>query len=380
MNRYNFSDEEISKILLSSPMALPNNPSGYGLTAGNVKPFFYNFIRRLMLLINEHFILIERDKESAIGEHNLQSEAHKDIRMEIDNLKERETELGDAISEHYGDVHKRLEDERTTTNEALSDHNNDSLAHAKIRNDVSEIRSLAQSALSFAQGKSRIIPVRDEWEMINSLNSELNVGDKFVLLDKNVPDFTLFEKNSTNKDAFPLSQAHILTGAVTLIPGESYLCNGYLLVASESGLDTSKLAKSESISALEEAIATLDNEITEALGELILSLDAKESSLKMATETAQTFTLQNKTVHNAGLRTVLNLQLDEEIPTDFECIVNFRSGITPTVFGCDSRIKLTQDDCYKGVLTPFPNRIYEINIKNVDGVIIAKVGCCDCQE
>ena len=38
---------------------------------------------------------------------------------------------------------------------------------------------------------------------------------------------------------------------------------------------------------------------------------------------------------------------------------------------------MTQDDCYKGVFTPCKDRIYEINIKNVDGVIIGKVGCCD---
>ena len=71
------------------------------------------------------------------------------------------------------------------------------------------------------------------------------------------------------------------------------------------------------------------------------------------------------------------LALPEEIPNEFEVIVNFRSGTVATSFDAPNSIVFTQDDCYAGRLTPITNRIYEINIKNVGGVLVGKVGCAD---
>ena len=79
MNKYIFSDEEINKILLSSPMALPNSPSSYGLRGSNIKEFFYEYIRKLMLLINDHFQRIENDKDSSILAHDTDTNAHSDV-------------------------------------------------------------------------------------------------------------------------------------------------------------------------------------------------------------------------------------------------------------------------------------------------------------
>ena len=377
MNRFNFTDEEINKILLSSPMVLPSNPTELGLKGNNVKLFFYDFIRRLMLLINEHFVLIERDKEQSIDEHNGEGTSHSDLRGLIENLDVRATELGDAISEHYNDVSGKLENERQKVQAALSDHNNDKNAHVQIRWDISEARSIAQNALDFAQGKSKIIPVKDVFEMTTKLNNNLNVGDKFVLSDKSVPDFTLFEKESNNESATSFTQVDILLGNVEFLPGESYLYNGFLLVASESGIDTSLFARQDAIIELNNLITDTEADLRSVMQEIIAELSLKEHSLNSVTETSQTVTLQNKTEHSAGLRTVLSLQLGETVSDDFECIVNFRSGLNPTSFSCDERIILTQDDCYQGVLSPMPNRIYEINLKNVGGVIIGRVGACD---
>ena len=231
--------------------------------------------------------------------------------------------------------------------------------------------------IDFASGKSKIIPVRDVYEMTTNLSAHLNVGDKFVLSDKNVPDFTLFEKNSTNSNATEFTQTDLLFGNIEFVPGESYLFNGYLLVASESGIDTSKLASSSALAQLEEALNQLDLELNTAIDSIVEALDSKETAIKMVTETSEAVTLQNKTEHNLGLRTSVNLLLPTEIANDFECIVNFRSGEIATIFNSPNSIVFTQDDCWQGKFTPYKNRIYEISIKNVDGILIARVGSCD---
>ena len=86
--------------------------------------------------------------------------------------------------------------------------------------------------------------------------------------------------------------------------------------------------------------------------------------------------LSTKTEHNLGLRTSVNLTLADTIESDFECIVNFRSGASATIFEC-SGISFAGDDCIGGTLYPISNRLYEINIKNIGGAIIGRVGACD---
>jgi hypothetical protein len=97
----------------------------------------------------------------------------------------------------------------------------------------------------------------------------------------------------------------------------------------------------------------------------------------VVSESGDNVLLLTKTEHNLGLRTRVNLTLADTVESDFECIVNFRVGASNVEFNADNRIIFTQDDCYGGVFTPCKNRIYEINIKSVDGVLIAKVGGCD---
>ena len=371
MNKFIFSDEEISKILLSSPMALPNSPAESGLKGSNIKLFFYDFIRRLMLLLNERYNLIENDTRVSISDHNASSLAHYDIRKMLEDLITRDTELGDAMDQHYTETSQLCEEIIAKIGTDILAHDNDLNAHKQIQFSISEIKSIAQNALNYASGKSKIFPVKDVSQMLAQLSEELNIGDKFVLSDKNVPDFTLFEKNSVSEDAI------LISDGTEFIPGESYLYNGYLLVASESGIDTSLFAKQSDFSLLEQIVNELDIELDNTVRELERQISLKESSINVVTETSEAVTLQNKTEHNLGLRTSIVLELPTEIPNDFECIVNFRSGTVATTFDSPNTIIFTQDDCYKGVLTPISNRIYEINIKNVNGILIAKVGCAD---
>lgn len=363
MDKYIFSDEEINKILLSSPMVLPNSPSDHGLKGSGIKSFFYDYIRRLMLLINEHFNLIEKDKDSAFDE----------LGKIIEDLIQRDTELGSAVAEHYSEVEQAISNLSGEIDSDLSKHDNDASAHKQIQFDMADIKRIAQDALNFASGKSKIIPVKDIYEMTTKLNAYLNIGDKFVLSDKNVPDFTLFEKESTDNNATAFTQMDILMGNVEFSPGESYLYNGYLLVASESGIDTSLLAKASDLGGVEDRCSELEDNVEQMTSQLL----EKEDKMLVRAETAETVTLNNDTEYNLGLRTSVILNLPNEIPTDYECIVNFHSGTTATTFDSPDNIIFTQDDCLEGKLYPVSNRLYEINIKNVGGILIAKVGAVD---
>lgn len=372
MNRYNFTEEEINKILLFSPMVLPNNPSEYGLKGDNIKSYFYSFIRKLMLLINEHFILIKNDKDTSILSHNESALSHSDIRQILSNLAERDTELGNAISNHYNQAEATYEEIRQKIANDIDAHNLDEYAHTSLRTEVLNAKQIAENALNSAQGKTKVYPVKDVQEMVTLLGDSINIGDRFVLSDKNIPDFTLFDKNSTEEDAIPVTNEDILSNSVEFMPGESYLYNGYLLVATESGIDTSLLVKTQDFEILELIVSELDREIENSVNDLENKLARKEDTYQIITNSSESVTLQNKTEHNLGLRTVANLIVPDDVD-DFECIVNFRSGEIATSFTCQG-VTLTQDDCYRGVLTPCKNRIYEINIKNVDGVLIGKVG------
>ena len=372
---YRLSEEEINKILMSSPMVLPENPSQYGLKGNNIKSYFYDFIRKLMLLLNEHFVLVERDKAESILNHDTSEVAHSDIREIISDLQTRDTELGNMIANHYSEINLAHDDIKAKIASDILKHSIDKYAHNDLRFEFSDVRTMAQNALNFAQGKSKIYPVKDVFEMTNKLNDEMNVGDKFVLLDKNVPDFTLFEKNAADGGT-EFTQVDLLMGNIEFLPGESYIYSGYLLVASESGIDTSMLVKNEDFELLELIVSQLDLELENAVKSLENKLSSKESAYQKTAESSESITLQNKTEHNLGLRASATLALPDNVPSDFECIVNFRSGTSAAQLNC-SGIIFTGDDCNGGKLYPVSNRLYEINIKRVGEYVVAKVGACD---
>lgn len=375
MNNYNFTEEEINQVLLSSPMVLPQSPYKYGLKGDNIKSYFYDFIRKLMLLLNEHFILIKKDKEESVLGHNQSNDSHSDIRQILLNLIDKDIELGNAISSHYSEVVLNNEDIKKKIKDDISSHNTSEYAHQSLRENILSVKQIAENALNSAQGKTKVYPVKDILEMIEKLNESINIGDRFVLSDKNVPDFTLFEKDSTDENAISVTKSEVSSNSVEFLPGNKYLYNGYLLVASESGIDTSLLVKTEDFELLEFIVNELDVELENYVRDIERQIQEKEDIYKVISESNENVVLQNKTEHNLGLRTKVILTLPNET-TDFECIVNFRTGESNAEFTCDGVI-MTQDDCYKGVLTVCKNRIYEINIKNVDGILIGKVGACD---
>jgi hypothetical protein len=285
---YKFTEEEINKILMSSPMVLPDNPAQYGLKGNNIKSYFYDFIRKLMVLLNEHFVLIERDKAESILNHDENETSHNDIRKIISDLHKRDTELGNMIANHYSEINLSHDEIKAKIASDILSHSIDKYAHNDLRFEFSEVKTMATNALNFAQGKSKIYPVKDIFEMTNKLSDEMNVGDKFVLLDKNVPDFTLFEKNATEGGTV-FTQVDLLMGNVEFLPGESYIYSGYLLVASESGVDTSMLVKNEDFELLELIVSQLDLELENAVKEKLIKTSLEASVTLKATGTELEF-------------------------------------------------------------------------------------------
>ncbi len=334
------TEEEINKILLSSPMVLPNSPADAGMSASGVKELFYKYIRVLIKTINLHLEALENHTLSSVSEHNTGTEAHADIRMLISELRSSATQSYKLLSE------------------ALSSHNDETASHPYLRTWLKQLERDLQDVHNLASGKSKIYPVADIYEMLGMLTDELNVGDKFVLATEGVPDFILFEKNSTRTNVPTLSTLDIMLG-LELEAGKFYICNGFLFVATECGIDTSLFAKKTDISTVNQA------------------LQEKETSFKKQIITTNEVTLNNKVEYNLGLCTSVVLSLPDEYDSGFETLLVFKSGAEATTIEAPEEIIFTQDDCSYGKLTPVPNRIYEISIKSICGTLVARVASVD---
>ena len=53
-DKFKITEEEVNEALMHSPFVLPDSPSHSGLGAGQIKKYFYDFIRQLSKRINGH--------------------------------------------------------------------------------------------------------------------------------------------------------------------------------------------------------------------------------------------------------------------------------------------------------------------------------------
>lgn len=333
------TDEEINQILLSSPMVLPNSPAEAGLKAGAVKELFYKYIRALAKVINIQLVALEQRAREDIIDHNEGATSHSDIRATA-------CELESKIEESYNSIVA-----------LLNEHNDNFNSHSKLIGWVQKLERDIQDAYNLASGKSRIYPVNDVYEMLGMLGDYLNVGDKFVLATQGVPDFILFEKNSTRTDVPTLSSLDLMLG-LTLEAGKFYICNGYLFVATECGIDTSLFARQEELNSVKNELLTKENAPTRVY------------------QAQEQIELQPSTVHTLGLRTSLSLSVPSDIEDSFYSVVSFRSGTTPTTLASQGII-FVQDDAVNGELVPVSNRLYELYVRKVDSLVIATVFSTD---
>ncbi len=398
MENYKISEETVKKILLYTAKALPDRPGEHGMKASDVKGYFYEFIRVLTNAINTELKNIVNGVTSDINIHDLSAAAHDDIRElikalgqkdveidgEIEDLKEKDTELGNSIgnqinahngsTEAHSDIREKITDD-------IKAHNDSTEAHSDIRELIKTAQERANDAHNLASGKSKIYPMHDYDVFIGSLNTEsekYNVGDMFIFDDKQAPDFMLFEKDvefDVDKDDVEIT-GNAFPNDVEFVPGMRIVINGIRFVIQESGYDISKLATDEELQLAKAEFSRETAKVDEKAEKIIEDMKAKESIFAKVESTASEITLEAHKEYNLGLVTALELALPEET-VGLEAIVNFRTGATAPTFDSPSELVFSGDDTYEGRFYPITNRLYEINIKDVMGVLAARIGATD---
>ena len=423
MNKYEINEETIKKILLYSAYALPDRPGERGLKAENVKRYFYEFINKLVEAINLGFSSVAENVNLDLSNHDGSEEAHEYILGLITDLNEADanirTGVTNEIAKHDNQssshpyilqtVNKRFsehntdesahEDIRTKIGTDIDTHNKSSGAHSDIRKLLGEIKEKANSAFNLANGKSKIYPMYDISGFLNVMRENVesyNQGDTFTFYQKNIPDLVLHAKGTTfipGHDDIDLTNGGIPEG-FDITPGIRIFVNGTLFVGKESGVDVSKLATDEELKitkeALEALISDLDKrteEIVEYADEIVSDaqkraeevdgvLDLKENVFLQEESIQSEITLENHTEYSLGLLFTLSLILPSK--TDgMETIINFRTGAQAPSFDAPASLVFSGDDTYGGRFYPIAHRIYEISVKEVMGVLSARVGACD---
>lgn len=390
MEKFTLSQEEITKALLLSPYSLSDSPNDWGLKAKDVKKYFYQFItylcERLNIKLEDLGQVVanledkDQDLESEIANqlssHDLSQASHSvlfsALRGELDNLSTRFTSHtteegahGEAIENH------------------ISLHNQSIIAHSDIRKSIEEILALSQNAYALAQGKSRIIPLCDVYELLDYLeNQDQSPGDVFILEEKLIPDMIFYKtltdlevEDEIQRGAIILDYDTYAQGMVELSPGQVVIAYNKKLVGTESGVDLSRLATKERVETLvtrQEELATL---IETGISDLLLLLDTKEDK-RVLTSPEGAFTLEN--LHEYRFSTIPSLEFSlPEANYGLEALISFHSGSSPTTFTQPEGLIMSGDDCQEGIFIPVSNRIYEISIKRLMGVYLGKVSCCD---
>ena len=380
------TENEINEAVLHSPYSMPSAPYEKGQGAEAVKKYFYDFIRVLAKRLNGHLEKIEsavvaleaRDAslEDTQRGHDVSDLAHQAL---ITRIRQEISEVAGQISAHCIDTeaHTGLANKLT---DLVNSHTVSESAHSDIRQLISELRELSQNAYNMAMGKSKIIPLVTVEEMLEYLDqNEVFSGDVFIFEEENVPDFTYFGKVSDSEGLIVMTYDDYAQGDIKPISGKSYYYNGNKLVASESGFDVSTLARREDV---ELSLGTLGESLSQAesrIGQLENQASQFEKARQYVTSTDGEILLANRTEYDLGLLTSLKITLPEVTEDIFYSIVNFRSGSEATVLECDGEIYFSGDDCLSGTLYPVTKRLYEINIKKVCSLLIAKVSAVDCE-
>lgn len=288
------TEEEINQILMSSPYALPSSPSQAGLGANQIKRYFYSFIVLFCQKLNLRFdeiaqaLYVLEDVLSAtddrideatqdltkqigtsLNTHNQSISAHGDIRADISRLWEKNQS---TIQECTELIVSRMETHNTENTahgdirELVPTHNQSKLAHSDIRELVGQAKEKADNAYNLASGKSKVHWANNIVMMFGDLYdnpANVNVGDVYIVLEKNVPEFIILGKGGGAGNAISFSMQDLVSGASpNFTAGELYYLTDkqITVIAMESGIDTSNLATNEQLSALDTGLTAYVNE------------------------------------------------------------------------------------------------------------------------
>ena len=395
MENFQISEEQVNRILLYTAQTLPDRPSERGMRASDVKSYFYKFIPVLVKVINDVLSEIQGGVGADIGLHNTDEQAHTCILNLISDLQEEHSALGDAIvnqiethncdSMAHEDIRYLIDECSRADSENLrnvmNEHDSSEYSHEYLRGIIEEARGLANDAYNLASGKSAVHPYSSVDAFITAVleGTSFNVGDVVIFKETNVPDLTVFMKKQESKPNGDIE----LDADMELLEKQSYYLNGYTFVALESGIDTSKLISTDEMQVIFngfdsriKAIQAYCEQLNSLIGKNSAKIDTKEDAHKRVSTTASSITLETFTEYDLGVRTSLSLSLPAET-TGFEAIVNFACRAQASSFDAPEEIYFQGDDTLEGHLYPVSNRVYEINIKEVLGTLVAKVGACD---
>ena len=378
MGRYEINEETLNKILLYTARSLPDRPGERGMKAEDIKGYFYKFIGILVEAINTELLKVDSGVGEDISAHNISEDAHRYLLKRIENLVSKDVELGDSIGNQIG-LHNASgnahSDIRKKIASSIGEHNSSGEAHGDIREQITALNTLARDAHNLASGKSKVHPcenVVDLFEQIDNGTLVFNVGDMVIFKDTNLPDFAVFAIGQETKPADDI----YLSPETIVEEKKSYYCEGITFVALESGIDTSKLASTSDLIQMWQDLISTINELGSRVVDAENELLTKEDAIVQVESTASELLLASHTEYNLGLITELKVSLPENTD-DLEVIINFRCGVTAPSLDMPNEILFQGDDTLDGRLYPITNRLYEINIKKVMGIIIAKVGAAD---
>ena len=156
-------------------------------------------------------------------------------------------------------------------------------------------------------------------------------------------------------------------------PGKKYICNGYLLVASESGVDLSSLALASSLEELESKVEKKAEALrVQELENQVRSKENKTEIYKGA-GAGGSVEIKNGARHILGLQGELNIVMPQSLDDDFYSVVAFRSGSAPTIVSVSGDLIFVDDDCINGSLFPVSSRAYELHIHKIEDLAVANV-------
>ena len=228
---YKITDEEINKVKLNSPFALPDSPTERGMKPGAIKEMFWKPFLELMSLIN-----------SKLGE--------------LDNSSKN---CSNELSSQIGDVASNL-----------SAHDVDNEAHKDIReelsvisNDVGTAKSKAKEAYNLASGKRAVHYEQTMQFAFLHLcydSESLNDGDMIVIGAKGVPDLIVFKSAEPLQGATIVEHSQIEENTLPeIVPGGKYRLDvgengkniGFVAIESSTNIDTSVFATKEKLEEVE---------------------------------------------------------------------------------------------------------------------------------
>ena len=362
--RFKLTGSEVNEVILNSPYSLADSPAALGQKSSQTKRFFYQFIKTLAEKINLHLGEIDTEMNSAA--------------LEISEAFQRIAELGEAASLALGE-HNENENAHAFIRQKIIDeknsHNQSASAHEDIREALNDIARDLEVATILAQGKNLVVSFGDAVELFEYATTQARVGDVLLLEDPELPDFTVFGVGVSEKEGdIPLDMNDIVTGA-TLEANKKYLIDGVRLISSEGHLETSIFAKKDELAEQKSHLTNILEALEERVSSAEDTLSKKENAMVKHTVTGESVLLENMNEYHLG--TVSSLTLDVGDDEFFEAIFCFKTGSGDISVDAPEELLFVGDDTLEGRFYPVPKRLYEVSVKRVSGVMLARVGSCD---